>query len=118
VLGGVSFQKGCYTGQEIIARTQYLGRLKERLHAFHADAESVEAAARVYSATFGNEQPCGTVVEAAPAPAGGSDLLAVVQQVAADANDIRLGQPDGIALERRPLPYPVPQAGASRKPVL
>ena len=44
VLGGVSFRKGCYTGQEIIARMQYLGKLKERLFAFHADVGDVAAA--------------------------------------------------------------------------
>ena len=38
LLGGVSFQKGCYPGQEIVARTQYLGRLKERMQLFHVDA--------------------------------------------------------------------------------
>ncbi len=47
VLGGVSFQKGCYPGQEIVARTQYLGRLKERLFAFRTEAEDVAPAAQL-----------------------------------------------------------------------
>ena len=38
LIGGVNFHKGCYPGQEIVARMQYLGRLKERLFAFHVDA--------------------------------------------------------------------------------
>ena len=49
VLGGVNFQKGCYPGQEIVARMQYLGRLKERLFAFRTEAEDVAPAARCYS---------------------------------------------------------------------
>ncbi len=68
LLGGVSFQKGCYPGQEIVARTQYLGRLKERLHLFHVDAPPTPPGTRIYGAVFG-DQACGTVVDAAPAPA-------------------------------------------------
>jgi folate-binding protein YgfZ len=112
VLSGIDFQKGCYTGQEIIARMQYLGRLKERLYAFHADAD-VAAGVRLYSATFG-EQSCGTVVNAAPAPGGGCDVLAIVQIAAADSGDVRANAPDGPLLARLPLPYAVPAAQAPR----
>lgn len=116
VLGGVSFQKGCYPGQEIVARMQYLGRLKERLYAFRTEAEDVAPAARLYSAAFGSEQACGTVVNAAPDPAGGSALLAVVQQSAVDADDIRLAAPDGSRLVRQQLPYSIPAAAEPRTP--
>jgi folate-binding protein YgfZ len=108
LLGGVAFDKGCYPGQEIVARMQYLGRLKERLFAFHVDSHAVARATRLYSATFGAEQPCGTVVNAASDPRGGSVLIAVARREAVDADDLRLGAPDGPALARRPLPYPVP----------
>src|SRR5262249_21942281 len=67
VLGGIDFQKGCYTGQEIIARTGYLGRLKERAYLFHAAQAGARAGDRLFSVAFG-EQPCGTVVNAARAP--------------------------------------------------
>lgn len=107
VLGGISFQKGCYTGQEIIARTQYLGRLKERLFAFHANVEGVVAGARLFSAAFG-DQPCGTVVNAAVAPEGGQDLLAVLQLAAAGSGEVHLHAPDGPGLSLRALPYSVP----------
>lgn len=116
LLGGVSFQKGCYPGQEIVARMQYLGRLKERLFAFRTDAEDVAPAARLYSATFGADQACGTVVNAAPDPARGSALLAVVQLTAADADDVRLNAPDGPPLARQPLPYAIPAAAEPRAP--
>jgi hypothetical protein len=110
LLGGVNFRKGCYPGQEIVARMQYLGRIKERLFAFRSDASGVAAATRLYSLAFGNDQPCGTVVNAAPDPAGGTALLAVVQQAAIDAGDIRLGEPAGPPLTRQRLPYDVPPA--------
>ena len=111
VLGGVNFRKGCYTGQEIIARMQYLGRLKERLFRFHAGVLDVAPATRLYSPTFG-EQPCGTVVDAAPEPGGGTALLAVVQRAAVAAGDLALGAPGGPRLARRPLPYAVPDAAS------
>jgi folate-binding protein YgfZ len=113
VLGGVNFHKGCYTGQEIIARMQYLGRLKERLFLLHADAGPPAAGARIFGATFG-DQACGTVVNAATAPDGGSDLLAVVQLAAAESGDLRLGSPSGRSLAVLALPYPVPPPEAPR----
>jgi folate-binding protein YgfZ len=115
LLSGLNFQKGCYTGQEIIARMQYLGRQKERLYVFHAETAEIAAGARLYGATFG-DQPCGTVVNAAPAPAGGSDLLAVVQIEAAASGDLRIDAPNGSVLAPLPLPYaiPVPEAPPGR----
>jgi folate-binding protein YgfZ len=115
VLGGVSFRKGCYTGQEIIARMQYLGRQKERLFAFHADAAAAPGM-RVFGAGFG-DQACGVVVNAAPAPEGGSDLLAVVQVAAANAGGLHLEVPDGPPLAPLPLPYVVPPTAAPRRRV-
>ena len=114
VLGGVNFQKGCYTGQEIIARTQYLGRLKERLFAFASADPRVQPGDRLWSAAFG-DQPCGTVISAAPAPQGGCELLAVLQLAAADGGDVHLGALDGPPLTRLTLPYPVPEPSAPRR---
>jgi folate-binding protein YgfZ len=116
VLGGISFQKGCYPGQEIVARMQYLGRLKERLFAFRTEAENVAPAAPLYSATFGTDQACGTVVNAAADPAGGSALLAVVQLAAVDADDLRVNAPDGPRVVQLPLPYAISQSAAPRAP--
>ena len=112
LVGGISFTKGCYPGQEIVARMQYLGRLKERLFAFHADALETAPATRLFSATFGTDQACGTVVDAAPREAGGIALLAVAQLAAVEANDLTLGAPDGPRLMRRALPYDVPTGTA------
>ena len=116
LLGGVSFQKGCYTGQEIIARTQYLGRLKERMHLFHVDAAAPLPGTRLFGAVFG-DQACGTVVDAAPAPESGSDLLAVVQMTALDG-PLHVGTPDGPVLAPRALPYSLPSPAAPNRPKL
>ena len=112
-LDGVSFQKGCYTGQEIVARTQYLGRLKERLVLAHVDGEVPTPGDRLHSPAFG-DQPCGTVVNAASAPGGGADLLAVLQLAARDDGVVHLGAPDGRELALLPLPYPLPAAALPR----
>jgi len=113
-IGGISFSKGCYPGQEIVARTRYLGRLKERLFAFHVDAPPPPAGARLSSPAF-PDQPCGTVIAAAPAAAGGADLLAVVQLAAVAAPGLALG-PAGASLAPRPLPYPVPESVPPSRP--
>jgi len=116
LLDGVSFHKGCYTGQEIIARTQYLGRLKERMHLFHVEGPPPPPGTRVFGTVFG-DQACGTVVEAASSPDGGSDLLAVVQMSALDGL-LRVGTADGPVLAPLALPYPLPAAAAPNRPKL
>lgn len=107
VLGGVSFQKGCYPGQEIVARSQYLGKLKRRMVLAHVDAPAAPGDS-LYSADL-EGQASGTVVNAAPAPGGGYDLLAVVQVESAAAHPLHLGALDGPVLTLRPLPYTVPE---------
>ena len=112
-LDGISFQKGCYTGQEIVARTQYLGRLKERLIIAHVEGPPPLAGARLYSPVF-DTQACGSVVNAAPAPGGGSDLVAVLQLAARDSGDVRVDAPDGRRLALLPLPYALPETAPRR----
>lgn len=117
LVGGVDFNKGCYPGQEIVARMQYLGRQKERLFAYHADAEVPAPATPLFSAAFG-EQACGHVVNAAPAPDGGVDFLAVVQWAAHEADDLRLGTAVGPRAVPRALPYAVPTPTPAQRPKL
>jgi len=103
LLGGVNFKKGCYPGQEIVARSQYLGKLKRR-----TALASVAAAAKPGDEVFDPQdpgQPCGMVVNAAPNGAG-SDLLVEMKLAALDA-DVRLGAADGAPLRLRELPYPL-----------
>ena len=68
LIDAVSFNKGCYPGQEIVARSQYRGTLKRRMQRAHVNAPT-SAGAEVYSAADPN-QPCGMVVNAAMASAG------------------------------------------------
>lgn len=107
LLGAVSFQKGCYPGQEIVARTQYLGRLKRRLYRARVPAGSPVAEAMPLYAPDLAEQACGMVVNCAPIGDGVSELLAVVQISSVEAGEVRLGSQTGARLEFLPLPYPL-----------
>jgi folate-binding protein YgfZ len=117
LVGGVNFRKGCYPGQEIIARMQYLGKLKERLVRLHHDGPAPAAGTPLFSPVFG-DQACGTVVNAAPAPDGGSDMLAVAQTSATAGGTLHLGQPEGPVLALLTLPYAVPAPAAPHRPKL
>jgi len=105
ILGGVSFNKGCYPGQEIVARSQYLGKVKRRLFLAHVAGEA-QPGDELFSADL-PDQAAGQVANAAPAPGGGYDVLAVVHTSSVEAGDVRLKSRDGAKLEFRPLPYPV-----------
>jgi len=107
VIGGVSFQKGCYPGQEIVARSQYLGKLKRRMFLAHVDGEAAPGD-NLYSADI-EGQATGTVVNAAPAPTGGYDVLAVAQVESASTQTLHLKAADGAALILKPLPYALPE---------
>jgi hypothetical protein len=111
-IGGLDFHKGCYPGQEIVARTQYLGRLKERLFAYATTSFPPAPGSRLFGPPYG-DQPCGTVVNAAPDPGGGARFLAVVQ-VDAAAGPLALGAPDGPTATQEPLPYAIPAPGEAR----
>ncbi|HEX4884806.1 MAG TPA: folate-binding protein [Casimicrobiaceae bacterium] len=106
-LGALDFRKGCYPGQEIVARTQYLGRLKERLFVLAADAPPPGPGTRLYAPAFG-DQACGTVVNSAPDPGGGSLLLGVLQ-TGAGAGPVALGAVNGPAVRVQALPYALPE---------
>jgi len=107
VLGGVSFQKGCYPGQEIVARTQYLGKSRRRMFLARVEGASPAAGDPLYSEDLG-AQASGMILNAAPAPEGGHDVLAVVLAPAGSAGAVHLGSPSGPPLRFRPLPYAVP----------
>ncbi len=110
LVGGVDFKKGCYPGQEIVARSQYRGTLKRRMFLFAVDATAGAGQEIFHSADPG--QPAGLVVNAAPS-AGGATLLAEVKLAALEAGTLHLGAPDGPMLLRRELPYAVPSESAS-----
>jgi hypothetical protein len=105
ILGGVSFNKGCYPGQEIVARSQYLGKVKRRLFLAHLDVPT-QPGDELF-APEPADQACGLVANAAPAPEGGWDALVVALSPSVEAGEVRLKARDGAPLRFRPLPYPV-----------
>ena len=112
LIGGVSFTKGCYTGQEVVARMQYLGKLKRRMYLAHiADTQRPAPGAEVFSPSSESGQGAGRIVDAAPSPDGGFDALAVLQISSAEAGDVRLHDAAGPVLELRPMPYDLPPLG-------
>ncbi|MDB5930553.1 MAG: hypothetical protein JWR60_2260 [Polaromonas sp.] len=111
-VGGVNFKKGCYPGQEIVARSQFRGTLKRRAYLVHADA--VAAAGQEVFHAADADQPCGLVAAAAPNPAGGFDAIVSMQTSAAadaaahaDEKRLTLGSATGAGLQLLPLPYPL-----------
>lgn len=108
LIGGVNFKKGCYPGQEIVARTQYLGKPKRRMYLAHiAGADAPLPGDELYSADL-PEQATGMIVNAAPATQGGFDVLAVIQISSATGNDVHLKSQQGPQLILQALPYSVP----------
>jgi folate-binding protein YgfZ len=88
LLGGISFNKGCYTGQEIVARMHYLGQLKRRLFWARTAARDVEAGATVYDGD--GAQAVGEVMQTAVD--GDGTLLGVVMQLShAGSEALHLG---------------------------
>ncbi len=102
VLGGVNFKKGCYPGQEVVARSQYLGKLRRRMAIAHIDGDT-RAGADIFAQ--GTTEAVGTVVMAATAPQGGMDLLfeAPVDRTAGAV--LLANAPNGHRLDVRALPY-------------
>ena len=110
LVGGVSFSKGCYPGQEIVARMHYLGRLKQRMYRVRIPgAEHVAPGEPLFSAEFGAEQSCGAILYAGARRDGGCEALAVIQKSSADAGDVRFLALDGPRIERLSLPYTLPE---------
>jgi folate-binding protein YgfZ len=108
LIGAVNFKKGCYPGQEIVARMQYLGKAKRRMYLAHVDTDATpQPGAELFSMEM-EGQACGLVANAAAAPGGGYDLLAVVQIASHDTYPVHLGALTGARLNFQPLPYALP----------
>ena len=107
-LDGISYKKGCYPGQEVVARMHYLGKLKRRMYRAHVTTDTVPSPGDNLYSPAETDQSVGKIVEAQPNPKGGIDLLAVIQIATADAGDVRLtAAEDAARLEFQDLPYTV-----------
>ncbi len=104
-VGGVNFKKGCYPGQEVVARSQFRGTLKRRAFAAHADV-AMKAGDEVFQ-DADQSQPCGLVAQAAQSPDGGYDAIVSMQIAAAESGGLHLGASNGPALVVASPPYPL-----------
>lgn len=110
LVNGVNFRKGCYTGQEVVARMQYLGTLKRRMYRAHIDNDTPPAAGtELYSPSSDSGQGAGKVVDAQRHPGGGCDLLVVVQVALVETEAaVHIDSVEGARLQFQALPYNFP----------
>jgi folate-binding protein YgfZ len=105
LIDGVSFHKGCYTGQEVVARMQYLGKLKRRMYIAEVDTDTPPKPGDVLSAPGStSEQGPGRVVDARASAPGHWELLVVAEIAAAEGDGLKLGA-DGPMLQLRAPAY-------------
>jgi tRNA-modifying protein YgfZ len=107
-VGGVNFKKGCYPGQEVVARSQFRGTLKRR--AYVVQIGSTDTQPVVGHEVFQDldaEQPCGTVVQVAKNPSGGYSAIVSMQVSASAGGKLTLGSASGADITLLPLPYPL-----------
>lgn len=105
LLNGVSFKKGCYPGQEIVARLRYLGQLKRRMTRLYCTAAELPAPGTPLYASEQATQATGEVVRAAPSPEGGIEMLAVVELASMNLPRLSLAEPAGPHCTFRQLSY-------------
>ena len=101
LLGGINYKKGCYTGQEIVARTHYLGKVKRRTQLAHLTGDKQPQAGDDVMVEGGNEA-VGKIVRSAPSPAGGYDVLAELRLESLQAGTLSC---NGSPLVLSHLPY-------------
>ncbi len=114
-VGGVNFKKGCYPGQEVVARSQFRGTLKRRAYIVQIDASSDKDSQPVVGHEVfhesDTEQPCGTVVQVAANPSfypnSGISAIVSIQVFAANGGKLTLGSASGANITLLPLPYPL-----------
>jgi len=107
-INALSFKKGCYPGQEIVARMHYLGKLKRHMFLAHTDSDTVPAPGdSLYAEGSESGQGAGKVVRAEANPNGGTDLVAVIEIASKEKGSLHLKNSQGPELKLQPLPYKV-----------
>jgi folate-binding protein YgfZ len=108
LIGAIDFKKGCYPGQETVARAQYRGQVKRRMYRGEVDATGSAMPAAGQDLFDSRPQAIGTIVNVAPRPEGGYEILGVIQASAVEEGEaIRVGAPEGPVLRIASLPYTV-----------
>ncbi|MCP4408428.1 MAG: folate-binding protein YgfZ [Gammaproteobacteria bacterium] len=106
LIGAINFKKGCYPGQEIVARMHYLGKLKRRMYRIHIDGATPPLPGEdIFIKEADKTQPAGKIVDAQLHPDGGSNGLAVLQISTARRKDIQLQTREGARTTIGQLPY-------------
>ncbi|BBA32913.1 glycine cleavage T protein [Methylocaldum marinum] len=106
LLGGISYRKGCYTGQEVVARTHFLGHLKRRMFRLRTFGDREPGPGDpLYQGDVAEGQRIGLVVTAAPESEQAFQLLAVLPLDRTRSTSLRLFRPDGPAVEFLTMPY-------------
>lgn len=106
LLNGISFTKGCYTGQEVVARMKYLGKLKRRMYLARVDSNTTpKPGDEVYAKGSQSGQGAGKIVDAQPSPEGGYELLSVLEIASFESDDVHLCDSNGPRLMFQQLPY-------------
>ncbi|MBK1718246.1 YgfZ/GcvT domain-containing protein [Thiocystis violacea] len=112
LIDGVSFHKGCYTGQEVVARMQFLGKLKRRMYLAEVETDTPpQPGDELFSASSTSQQASGRVVDASPLAGGRQALLVVAEISAAENGEVRLGE-NGPVLGLQEPPYGFPREEA------
>ena len=113
LINGVSFQKGCYTGQEVVARTHYLGKPKRRMYRIRINSnQEVLPGTPLYCASSDSEQGAGSIVNAQINADDMTEALAVIQINDAQNGSLKLNDKTGPAITVLDLPYAIEDTGS------
>ena len=104
-INGLSFTKGCYPGQEVVARMQYLGKLRRRLFIGSVETDTLPVPGQAIMSPANNEQKTGQIVTASWSSNNKAEVLAVLQIEKAEKGDLLLGSGSGPAIQLSELPY-------------
>ena len=109
LIDGVSFSKGCYPGQEVVARLHYLGDAPRRMYRFEsANDDGIKPGDEIFMSNGDSKQAIGSVMSVVRETKEKLVGLAVLRIEAAQQNQLAIGSPQGIALVIKPLPYEIP----------
>ncbi len=107
-IGGISFKKGCYTGQEVVARMKYLGKLKRRMYRLTTKTMALPTPGTpCYLAD--QKQSIGNIVQAANADGGHMEILVVLTDEASSSDTLIIGEGQPKAVEKQSMPYELDQ---------
>jgi len=106
LIDGISFTKGCYIGQEVVARLKYLGKTKRQMYLAKTDStSSVKPGDKLYSVGSSSGQGAGNIVNIQPSPNGGYEMLVVSEIAGVERDDVQLHDAQGAKITFMSLPY-------------